>query len=66
MREIGLRSYQDIKGPDELEEERRAESIYESMLQDYDPDCGSFKSYQSWCRKEARRIASEEMQEEEE
>ena len=66
MKQIGLKSYQDIKGPDELEEERRAESIYESLLQDYDPDCGSFKSYQCWARQEARRIASAEMQEEEE
>ena len=66
MKEIGLRSYQDIKGPDELEEERMRDSIYESLLRDFDPDCGSFTAYQSWCRKEARRIASAEMQEEEE
>ena len=58
-------SYQDIRSPDELEEERRYESIYESLLNEYDPDEGDFKSYQSWCRKRARELASESMEEEE-
>jgi hypothetical protein len=58
-------SYQSIKGPDELEEESRYESILQSLLEEYDPDEGDFKAYQSWCRKRARELASESMEEEE-
>ena len=54
-----VRSYQDIKGPDELEEERCYESILQSLLEEYDPDEGDFKAYQSWCRKRARELAKE-------
>lgn len=50
-------SYQDIKSPDELEEDRCYESIYESLLNEFDPDEGDFKAYQSWCRKRARELA---------
>lgn len=60
-----VRSYQDIKGPDELEEESRYESIYESLLNEFDPDEGDFKAYQNWCRKRARELASKSMEEEE-
>ena len=60
-------SYQSIKGPDELEEESRYESIYESLLNEFDPDEGAhFKAYQSWCRKRARELASKSMEEENE
>ena len=59
------KSYQDIKSPDELEEERRYESIYESLLNEFDPEEGDFKSYQNWCRKRARKLAEESMSEEE-
>ena len=52
-------SYQDIESPDELEEERRYESIYEGLLTDFDPDEGDFKAYQNWCRKHARELAKE-------
>jgi hypothetical protein len=58
-------SYQDIKSPDELEEESRYESIYESLENEFDPDEGDFKAYQSWCRKRARELASKSMEEEE-
>jgi len=61
-----VRSYQDIKGPDELEEESRYESILQGLLEEYDPDEGDFRAYQSWCRKRARELASESMSEEEE
>ena len=54
-----VRSYQDIKGPDELEEERSYESIYQSLLNEFDPEEGDFKAYQSWCRKRARELAKE-------
>ena len=60
-----VRSYQDIKGPDELEEERCYESILQSLLEEYDPEEGDFKAYQSWCRKRARELASESISEEE-
>ena len=59
-------SYQSIKGPDELEEESRYESILQSLLEEYDPDEGDFKAYQNWCRKRARELASESMEEDEE
>jgi hypothetical protein len=58
-------SYQSIKGPDELEEESRYESILQSLLEEYDPDEGDFKAYQSWCRKRARELARERLEEEE-
>lgn len=60
-----VRSYQDIEGEDELEEESRYESILSSLLEEYDPDEGDFKAYQNWCRKRARELASESMEEEE-
>lgn len=56
-------SYQDIKSPDELEEERCAESIYKSLLNEFDPDEGDFKSYQSWCRRRAGELARERLEE---
>ena len=63
---ISAENYQSIKDPDELEEESRYESIYESLLNEFDPDEGDFKSYQSWCRKRARELASKSMEEEDE
>lgn len=60
-----VNSYQDIKSPDELEEESRYESILQGLLEEYDPDEGDYKSYQNWCRKRARELASKSMEEEE-
>ncbi len=60
-----VRSYQDIKNPDELEEESRYESILQSLIEEYDPDEGDFRAYQSWCRRRARELASKSMEEEE-
>ena len=65
-RMIGLESYQAIKTPEEIEEERHRDSYYNSLLQDYDPECGSFEGYKSWCRKQARAMARAEMAEDEE
>lgn len=59
-------SYQSIKGPDELEEESRYESILQGLIEEYDPDEGDFKTYQSWCRKRARELAAESISEEDE
>ena len=42
---IGLKSYQDIRTPEELEEEREEENLYESLLSEYDPDECDYKSY---------------------
>lgn len=59
-----VNSYQDIKSPDELEEESRYESILEGLLKEYDPDEGSYKAYENWCRKRARELASKRTEEE--
>jgi hypothetical protein len=59
-------SYQDIKTPEQLEEDRCTESIYESLLSEFDPEECDFKSYQSWCRKRARELARERLEEESE
>lgn len=58
-----VNSYQEIKSPDELEEESRYESIYESLLAEYDYEEGDYKAYQSWCRKRARELAKEREEE---
>ena len=59
-------SYQSIRTPEEEYEERSYESIYQSLLNEFDPDEGDFKAYQNWCRKRARELASERCREEEE
>lgn len=59
-----VRSYQDIKSPDELEEECRYESIFQSLIEEYDPEEGDFRAYQNWCRKRARELASKRTEEE--
>ena len=59
-----VNSYQDIKSPDELEEESRYESILQSLIEEYDPDEGDFRAYQNWCRKRARELASKRTEEE--
>lgn len=47
-------SYQDIKSPEEMEEDERWEDEYESMLEEYDPeeaDGCSFAQYKANCRR---------------
>lgn len=61
-----VNSYQDIKSPDELEEESRYESILQGLLEEYDPDECDYKAYQNWCRKRARELASKGMEVEDE
>ena len=53
---IGLKSYQDITTPEELEEEMEEENIYQSLLTEYDPDEGDYKAYKNYCRCRAREI----------
>lgn len=62
---ICVRSYQDIKGPDELEEEDTYESILNSLLSEYDGE-GSYSAYRSWCRERASKIMEKMEQEENE
>lgn len=53
-------SYQDIKSPDELEEESRYESILSSLLEEYDAEeMGDYRNYKNWCIKRARELAKE-------
>lgn len=52
-------SYQEIKTPEDLEEEVIFESIYEELLDEWDPDeagnC-SFNTFANNCRSQARRM----------
>lgn len=59
-------SYQSIRTPEEEYEERSYESIYQSLLNEFDYEEGDFKAYQSWCRKRARELAREQLEEESE
>lgn len=63
---IGLKSYQDIKTPEEIDEDRRYESILSHLLEEYDPEEGSYKAYKQWAMKEARKRAREEEPEDDE
>ena len=56
---IGLKSYQDIKTPEEIDEDRRYNSILNNLLKEYDPDEGDYKAYKQWAMKEARKRAAE-------
>lgn len=56
---IGLKSYQDIKTPEEIDEDRRYESILNSLLREYDSEEGSYKAYKQWAMREARKRAKE-------
>lgn len=58
-----VNSYQEIKSPDELEEESRYESILAFLLAEYDYEEGDYKAYQNWCRKRARELAKEREEE---
>lgn len=55
-----VNSYQDIKTPEDLEEENTYESILQSLLEEYDPECGSYSAYVSNCRRQARNIMNRE------
>ena len=60
MKQIGLKDYQSIKTPEELEEEMEEENLYESLLAEYDPDEGDYKAYKNWCRRRASEIMKQE------
>lgn len=49
-------SYQDIKDPSDLEDEQRYNAILSSLLEEFDPECGSYASFKQGCIRQARRI----------
>ena len=52
-------SYQDIKGPSDLEDEQRYNAILNSLLEEFDPECGNYASFKQGCIRQARRIMKE-------
>ena len=61
-----VNSYQDIKSPSDLEDEQRYNSILNSLLEEYDPECGNFASFKQGCIRQAQRMMKERAWEEEE
>lgn len=49
-------NYQSIKTPEDLEEEDELRAIENSLLEEFDPECGDYKAYAAGCRREARII----------
>lgn len=54
-----VRSYQDIKGPSDLEDEQRYNSILSSLLEEFDPECGNYATFKQGCIRQAQRIMKE-------
>lgn len=61
-----VRSYQDIKDPSDLEDEQRYNSILNSLLEEFDPECGNYATFKQGCIRQARRIMKERAWEKEE
>ena len=61
-----VNSYQDIKDPSDLEDEQRYNAILNSLLEEFDPECGSYASFKQSCIRQARRIMKERAWENEE
>lgn len=59
-------SYQSIKDPSDLEDEQRYNAILNSLLEEFDPECGSYASFKQGCIRQARRIMKERTWENEE
>lgn len=59
-------SYQDIKDPSDLEDEQRYNAILNSLLEEFDPECGNYASFKQGCIRQARRIMKERAWENEE
>ena len=59
-------SYQSIKDPSDLEDEQRYNSILNSLLEEFDPECGNYASFRQGCIRQARRIMKERAWENEE
>lgn len=54
-----VNSYQDIKDPSDLEDEQRYNAILNSLLEEFDPECGNYASFKQGCIRQARRIMKE-------
>lgn len=52
-------SYQDIKDPSDLEDEQRYNAILNSLLEEFDPECGNYATFKQGCIRQARRIMKE-------
>ena len=61
-----VNSYQDIKDPSDLEDEQRYNAILNSLLEEFDPECGSYASFKQGCIRQAQRIMKERAWENEE
>lgn len=59
-------SYQSIKDPSDLEDEQRYNAILSSLLEEFDPECGSYATFKQGCIRQARRIMKERAWENEE
>ena len=54
-----VNSYQDIKSPFDLDDEQRYNSILNSLLEEFDPECGNYATFKQGCIREAQRIMKE-------
>ena len=54
-----VNSYQDIKSPSDLDDEQRYNSILNSLLEEFDPECGNYATFKQGCIREAQRIMKE-------
>lgn len=52
-------SYQSIKDPSDLEDEQRYNAILNSLLEEFDPECGNYATFKQGCIRQARRIMKE-------
>ena len=59
-------SYQDIKDPSDLEDEQRYNAILNSLLEEFDLECGNYATFKQGCIRQARRIMKERAWENEE
>lgn len=61
-----VNSYQSIKSPSDLEDEQRYNAFLHSLLEEFDPECGSYAAFKQGCIRQARRIMKERAWENEE
>lgn len=54
-----VNSYQDIKSPSDLDDEHRYNSILNSLLEEFDPECGNYATFKQGCIRQAQRIMKE-------
>lgn len=54
-----VNSYQDIKSPSDLDDEQRYNSILNSLLEEFDPECGNYATFKQGCIRQAQRIMKE-------